>query len=394
MIFRRIGEIIFIVLLGGSVSNCGNSGNLEKHIVNDLRKSTIHQADSFLTEPIVTITDTNCKRSAGGKHDFYSEGDYWWPDPENPDGPYIKKDGQTNPDNFVAHRHAMVRLSGHVSTLTSAWLLTREKKYAEKAVAHLEKWFVDTATMMNPNMLYAQAIHGITTGRGIGLIDAYHFVEVIQSIWRLIDGGMISMSSEDQIKNWFSTFLHWMTTHKYGISEMNTRNNHAVCWLATASSMARLTGNREILEMCTERFKTVLLPKQMADDGSFPWELRRTKPYGYSLFVIDAFCNVARILSTPEDNLWEYSTSEGKSLQKGMDFIFPFVKDKSKWPYETDIYIWNEWPARQSCLLFAGLNFQNGEYIDVYLNLNESTHPEVLRNLPIRHPVIWLKENG
>jgi hypothetical protein len=41
----------------------------------------------------------------GGKHDFYSEGDYWWPDEKNPNGPYIQKDGLTNPENFVAHRH-------------------------------------------------------------------------------------------------------------------------------------------------------------------------------------------------------------------------------------------------------------------------------------------------
>ena len=30
-------------------------------------------------------------RSAGGPHDFFSEGDYWWPDPEHPDGPYIQQ---------------------------------------------------------------------------------------------------------------------------------------------------------------------------------------------------------------------------------------------------------------------------------------------------------------
>ena len=56
----------------------------------------------------------------------------------------------------------------------------------------------------------------------------------------------------------------------------------------------------------------------MATDGSFPLELKRTKPYGYSLFNIDAFFNVAQILSTPEDNLFEYETKDGKSLKKGL----------------------------------------------------------------------------
>ena len=56
----------------------------------------------------------------GGKHDFFSEGDYWWPDPHHPDGPYFQLDGHTNPHNFPDHRRAMVRLSIQVATLTSA----------------------------------------------------------------------------------------------------------------------------------------------------------------------------------------------------------------------------------------------------------------------------------
>ena len=74
-----------------------------------------------------------------------------------------------------------------------------------------------------------------------------------------------------------------------------------------------------------------------------------------------------------------------------MEFITPFIKDKSNWPYEKDIYIFEEWPARQSSQLFAGMAYQNQEYIDTYYNMPASpTHPEVIRNLPVRHPVIWL----
>jgi hypothetical protein len=130
----------------------------------------------------------------------------------------------------------------------------------------------------------------------------------------------------------------------------------------------------------------------MAEDGSFPLELKRTKPFGYSLFNIDAMCNLAQILSTPQDNLFEFKTENGQSLKKGMEYIFPFIADKSKWPFTKDIYIWEEWPARQSCLLFAGLAYKNDQYISNFLNLPANPeHPEVIRNLPVRHPVIWLK---
>ncbi|HBL76515.1 MAG: alginate lyase [Bacteroidetes bacterium GWF2_42_66] len=367
------------------------SKELRKQVLDDIRPSAIEKADSFLSIPPVTVTDFQCVRSAGGRHDFYSEGDYWWPDPENSEGPYIQKDGQSNPDNFSAHRHAMVRLSDITATLASAWLLTGEQKYADQALSHLNAWFVDTATMMNPNMLYAQAIYGRVTGRGVGLIDAYHFVEVTQSVKILSEKGAISETHSAKIKDWFSQFLNWMVTHQYGIDEMNAKNNHGTCWVATAASMATLTGNKEITEMCADRFKTVLLPNQMEIDGSFPLELKRTKPYGYSLFNIDAMCNVAEILSASKENVWKFKTDDGKSLAKGMEFIFPYISDKSGWPYEHDIFIWDEWPARQSCLLFAGIAYKKPEYIQQFLKLPANpVHPEVIRNLPVRHPVIWL----
>ena len=74
-----------------------------------------------------------------------------------------------------------------------------------------------------------------------------------------------------------------------------------------------------------------------------------------------------------------------------MEFIYPFISDKSKWPFAKDIYIWEEWPVRHSSLLFAGLAYKNKSYITTYLNLPANpVHPEVIRNLPVRHPVIWL----
>ncbi len=367
------------------------NGDLKQLVIRNVQKGTIEQAGKMMSENPVTVTASSCKRSSGGKNDFYSEGDYWWPDPAKPDGPYIQKDGQTNPENFSDHRYAMIRFSDMTSTLTSAWLLTGNRKYADKAIEHMNAWFVDPSTKMNPNMLYAQAIWGKFTGRGIGLIDAYHLVEVAQSAKLLIDNKLISKEESSKIKQWFSSFLTWMTTHQYGIDEMNAKNNHGTCWVATAASMAVVAENVEVKNLCINRFKTILLPSQMADDGSFPLEIKRTKPYGYSLFNIDAMCNVARILSTPEDNLFEFKTEKGLSLKNGMEYIYPFISDKSKWPFAKDIYIWEEWPVRQSSLLFAGLAYQKENYISTFLSLPANpTHPEVIRNLPVRHPIIWL----
>lgn len=84
-------------------------------------------------------------------------------------------------------------------------------------------------------------------------------------------------------------------------------------------------------------------------------------------------------------------TTEKNSLKRGIEFIYLFIADKSSWPYKQDIYIWEKWPVRQSSLLFSGLAYQNKEYIKTYLQLPQMiNHSEVISNLPVRHPVIWI----
>ncbi len=146
------------------------------------RRRILTAAERYLHEQPVTITSLSSPRSAGGMHDYFSEADYFWPDPKNPSGPYVNRDGMSNPDNFTSHRHALIRLSVEVPALAAAWLLTRDQRYSSHAAKHLRAWFLDPLTMMNPNLQYAQAVHGVTTGRGTGIIDTIHLVEVVRSI--------------------------------------------------------------------------------------------------------------------------------------------------------------------------------------------------------------------
>jgi hypothetical protein len=100
----------------------------------------------------------------------------------------------SNPENFIAHREALIRLSVQVAALAAAWRLTHDRKYSDHAAAHLRAWFIDSETRMNPNLQYAQAIHGITTGRGTGIIDTIHLVEVARASSVLAEGGVFEKS--------------------------------------------------------------------------------------------------------------------------------------------------------------------------------------------------------
>ena len=350
------------------------------------RGRVLRLAARYLTEKPITVTASRSARSAGGQHDFFSEGDYWWPDPLSPDGPYIQRDGMTNPDNFLEHRRAMVRLSLIVPALAAAWQITRQRQYADQAARHLQAWFIDSDTMMNPDLQYAQAIKGRFTGRGIGIIDTLHLVEVARAASRV---GLAAADLEG-VRKWFAEYVQWMTTHPYGAAERDARNNHGTCWVAQVAAFCELTGNAALTGWCRDRFETVLIPNQEAPDGSFPEELRRTKPYGYSLFNLDALGIIAQTLSKAGD-LWKWELPDGRGMGRAMEYMYPYMLDKKKWPLPPDVMYDKEWPVRQPCLLFAGLALGRPEYIALWRRLDpDPTVEEVLRNFPLRQPVLWV----
>jgi len=356
------------------------------------RARILKAANGYLSDPPITVTASHSPRSAGGMHDFFSEGDYWWPDPQNPGGPYIQRDGMSNPDNFVEHRRALMRLSVEVSALAAAWRISRNERYAKQAARHLRAWFLDPSTRMNPNLQYAQAIHGRFTGRGIGIIDTIHLVEVARAIEVLKDSSALSMTELGGITQWFTEYLQWMTTSKNGIEEREAKNNHGTCWVMQVAAFAQLVGNEKLLAYSRDRFKTVIVPNQIAADGSFPQELRRTKPYGYSLFNLEAMATVCQILSTPADNLWIFESPEGRGMRRALEYMVPFIREKKTWPLKPDVMYDSEWPMRQSSLLFAGLALSRADYVELWKKLPaDSRVEEVVRNFFVRQPVLWVK---
>ncbi|RYY21794.1 MAG: alginate lyase [Chitinophagaceae bacterium] len=356
-----------------------------------LKMQILKEADWALAQKPETVTAAFSHRSAGGKHDFFSEGDYWWPDPVSPDSPYVQRDGLTNPDNFVAHRKAMIRFSRIVGALASAYILTGKNKYAAHAMLHCRAWFIDTATLMNPHLLFAQAIKGRATGRGIGIIDTIHFMEVVQGLIVFEQLGKVNKGEIEKYKQWFEKYLGWLTTHPYGKAEMSALNNHGTCWVMQVAAFSRFTGNLDLLSLCKERYKTILLPGQMDVNGSFPLELRRTKPYGYSIFNLDAMTMICEIVSTPGNDLWVYELPGGQSIKKGISYLIPFIKFKESWPLKPDVMFWEEWPVAQPFLLFGALRFNNNDWFNTWKQLDhDPQNEEVIRNLPVRNPLIWM----
>jgi hypothetical protein len=354
------------------------------------RQRILSAAGEYVSQTPLTITAFPAKRSAGGLHDFFSQADYFWPNPKNPNGPYVNRDGQSNPDNFDDHRRVMVALSKQMPALTAAWLLTGDKRYGRRAADHLRAWFVTPETRMNPNLLYAQAVIGVSTGRNYGIIDTLHLVEVARAA-SLLGPSALPAADREAVKSWFASYLDWLCTSERGIQERDTTNNHAICWGLQAAEFARLAGIDAARQDVYRRYREVWLPNQMAPDGSFPRELARTKPYSYSIFNFDVMAGLCQSLKGLSPDPDEFHLSDGRGISKAAEFIYPYLKDKASWKWAKDVEHFDSLPVRSPGLLFAGVAFRQQQYIDLWKTLNpDPADKEIIRNYPIRQPLLWV----
>jgi len=354
------------------------------------RARIIEAATRYLDLRPRTITSYPTSRSPGGVHDYFSQADYFWPNPQDPGGKYINRDGQSNPDNFNDHRKAMIALSIQMPALTAAWMLTGDRRYGQLACDHLRAWFINPDTRMNPNLEYSQGVHGVSTGRSYGIIDTLHLVEVARAA-SIISPAVLTGIEQQALHDWFRAYLHWMKTSEKGIAERDTVNNHAVCWALQAAEFARLIDDQETREEVRTQYKTLFVPGQMALDGSFPRELARTKPYSYSIFNFDTMATLCQSLEGDGPSLYSFVLPDGRGICKAATFLYPYLKDKGTWPYKQDIEHFASLPVRSPGLLFSGLACRHQEYLQLWSKLNpDPTDPEIIRNFPIRQPLLWV----
>jgi hypothetical protein len=353
------------------------------------RRRILPKADIWAGSAVETVTSYSAERSPGDKHAYYSEGDYWWPDPVKPNGPYIRRDGLSNPARFEAHRLALIRLSRIVPWFASAHRLTGKQRYLAEMQRHLDGWFVNPETRMAPHLNHAQAIIGINTGRGIGVIDTLHLVEVARAV--LYADKLGKLGNRVQIKQWFRDYLDWMLTSPNGLDEQDEMNNHGTCYMLQVAAFAELLGDQKRILWCGEQLRTKLIPAQIAPDGRQPLELSRTKPFGYALFNLEAMAGLAHILKPYGDDIWAFRTGSGQSLTSAVRWLEPYIRDKSAWPLGKDVEYFTAWPMRQMALLLAANALNETDIFELWSSLPaDSEVPEVIRNTPLRQPLLWL----
>ena len=338
--------------------------------------------------PVRGITSLECSYSCGNAREFYSEADYWWRNPDDPAGKYINRDGESNPDCFNRHRKVLMRLSCITGFLAQEYMQSNEKVLLDKLCEHLQIWFADENISMLPHLEYSQAIRNQVPGRSYGIIDTIHLAEVALAVLNFRSEMPEKLVAA--IVKWFEQYLQWLCNSQLGITERAALNNHAVCWYLQAAAFAHLTEKHALLDEFRNDFADRLL-EQIAHDGALPQELKRTKPYGYELFTLEAFAGLAALLSTPQYNAFLQRKGNGGSVFDAVDFMGEYIEDKSRWCYQKDVKYFDYWPVKQNALYLVDAFCGKKDVRMLWEKLPGYRFKfELVRNYPVRTPDLWI----
>ncbi|WP_299057419.1 alginate lyase family protein [uncultured Polaribacter sp.] len=297
----------------------------------------IQKADSLFTLGSFSVVHKTGVPPSKSKHDYMSIGPYWWPNPETANGlPYIRKDGEKNPEtrnnftDYVEKDNFLVA----IKTLTKAYYFSDQKKYADKVLELINAWFLEDATKMNPNLNYGQYIPGISEGRCFGIIEFGGITEVIKFLELAKDRNLLAKKTEKGMFNWFTAYSTWLQNSKLGKEEATRKNNHATHYdLQLLNILIYLNKTAQVKEYLSTITKARIF-SQIEPDGSQPLELARTKSFSYSVMNLHAFLELAILGKKVDVNLWDEESKDGRSIKKGYQYMLPYVTKEKEWEFQ------------------------------------------------------------
>ncbi len=315
----------------------------EQHLAQALLQLEREARQALKTGPF-SVTTKGFVPPSGDKHDYMSLAPYFWPNPATSNGlPYIRRDGERNPEiNKITDHRELGRLCGAVETLALAYYFKGEEAYAAKGVELLRAWFLDPATRMNPQLQFAQAVSGVNTGRGIGLIETVGLTKVVDAIG-LLEGAKTWREADQRgLEDWFNQFLKWMRESKNGRDEAAAKNNHGTYYDVQAASFALFLGRKELAANILQTARQKRIAAQLQPDGRQPLELARTKSWSYSVMNLQGLMSLAKLGEHAGVDLWNYQTDDGRGIRQALNYLAPFALGEKSWPHQQ----LGQWPPQ------------------------------------------------
>lgn len=319
---------------------------------------------------------------------YYSQDPEWWPTEDTQ--AYRPRPGRTNPQAFTAHRDAVVAMNADVASCVAGWRLTKKGAYANQAMRILTVWFLNAASMMQPQLDHAGCRPGSLDGTPRGIEETVMLAETARAAAFLCSyDGTATVEEAEGLRKWFGQFATWLNESKPGFIAREAKDRLAICWTLQAAECARFARNDSLHLECLHRFRDKLL-RQVNFDGQFPAELNRPDAYAASIFTLDCMSVLCQSLSTPTDRLWDYSLPDGRGMRSAVAFLYPALANRATWKFPADPQLFQQLPRREPSLLLAGRAYSRPEYIETWKALPaDTTSPVLLRRMPVREPALW-----
>jgi hypothetical protein len=295
----------------------------------------VTEAEDALTVGPFSVTGKRRLPVSGDPHDYYSIGPYWWPNPATADGlPYVRRDGEVNPEFLQTDRTPLEAMVTAVTTLCRAYAFTGRRDCAARAVLLLRVWFLDEATRMTPHLDYGQAIPGHCMGRGIGIIDTLGLAtQLLPALGLLEDCAAWPEQERAALQRWFHAYLAWLLTSPHGIDEGTYFNNHGVAYDLQCAVFALFLGAEALARQLLAGVPARRIAAQIEPDGRQLHELARTKSLSYASMNLSLFLGLTAAGRTVGLDLAAYASPDGRSIRRALDWLLPFYLG-APWPHQ------------------------------------------------------------
>ena len=340
--------------------------------------------EDLFAKPLESVTEKTKPVPDIDRHDYVSLATYFWPDKDNPGGPYVSRDGFVNPEGELYDKDKLKRLaylSYHGALL---YLITDEERYLDLVKKHLYNWFVDTEKRMNPHLEYGQFIPGVVKGRAEGIIDyGAGFTYALNMLHLLDKRGVLGTELKQGLAEWHSDFRRWLMESNIGKAECKAGNNHGTFYELILMAIEQFLGINDAALSHEESLKK-RIAEQVAPDYSLPRETARTRSVSYSFMGLKGLLELAQML---ERLGTESSSVFYPQLRKTVDWLVDkAIEHRESWPFP-QVYPFDE----GSLLLFQEL--ATGIYGPEYERIQNYVDPNKIMN-PVLYYLFYRENRG
>lgn len=244
-------------------------------------------------------------------HDYYNPAPYYWPSRNNSTATFQKRPSQRIPgtsrtdDQTLKDRYDQSRLAAmqtETTVLALAYSMTRDAKYAYKAVENIQTWFLSTETRMNPNLQFAQIRGDDKQGFKTGILDMKDVYYLLDAIRILSNGSFLTSREQYQLKRWFLDYMNWLDTSRQGRLARQSSDHHGLYYDIQMISIAAFVNDKQALRhhlnWSLDRLASTSVESIMHNKSC----------EHYQIMALQGWSILARMASSITTNveLWEY----------------------------------------------------------------------------------------